>query len=97
MSASPELQAIWKRVDEANAARRDRPIPMTEITPEDLRVKAESVTDPMVVRMLTEAADAIESLRSEVAVWKDRYEASDQAFDATIKNWDESLSEDSRP
>lgn len=43
------------------------PLPMTEITPEDLRVKAKSVTDPMVVRMLSEAADAIEILRSEAA------------------------------
>lgn len=45
---------------------------MTEITPEDLRVKAESVTDPVVVRMLNEAADAIENLRSEAAVLRDR-------------------------
>lgn len=42
-------------------------IPMTEITPEDLRVKAESIADPMVARMLTEAADAIDILRSEAA------------------------------
>lgn len=38
-------------------------LPMTEITPEDLRLKAEIVTDPMVVRMLTEAADCIDQLR----------------------------------
>lgn len=38
-------------------------IPMTEITPMDLRVKAETCGDPIVVRMLTEAADCIEQLR----------------------------------
>lgn len=72
-------------------------IAMTEITPEDLRVKAETCSDPLVVRMLTEAADAIESLRSEVAVWKDRYEGTEQALDATIRDWNAALSEGSTP
>lgn len=49
-------------------------IPMTEITPEDLRVKAESMTDPVVAKMLTEAADCIESLRSENATLRDEHD-----------------------
>lgn len=58
-------------------------IPMTEITPEDLRVKAESVIDPMVARMLNEAADCIDSLRSETAVLRDTRPV-DQIFDRKV-------------